>query len=154
MNGTIVRCVADTGQTVFAPSGGSLEKQAPARLRILIVEDHDASRHCLEGVLQREGYVVRSLACAEEGLAHLEADHFDTLLTDLRLPGMDGFELIGKARVVQPSIRIVLMTAIISKEVYERAQMMCIDGLIEKPMELDQLLAFLDSIRLHIETGS
>jgi CheY-like chemotaxis protein len=61
-------------------------------------------------------------------------------------PGMDGFELIAKAKALRPSIHILLMTAAASKEVYKRAQSEGIDALMEKPLVLDQLMAFLDSI--------
>lgn len=155
MNRTIANGIVETGQSDPTPSAGFSEKKGIAKgLSVLIVEDHDASRHCLEGLLQKDGYRVCSFPCAEDGLMQLEAYHFDILLTDLHLPGVDGFELISKAKAVQPSIRILMMTAMASEETRERALVAGADALIAKPLELNQLLAFLDSIRLHIETGS
>jgi two-component system, NarL family, sensor histidine kinase EvgS len=150
MSGTIAKkLVVWTGQDSVTPPAGSSERNGIAEeLHVLIVEDHDASRHCLERVLQKEGYVVCSLPCAEDGLAEIEAAHVDILLTDLHLPGMDGFELIAKAKAVQPSIHILIMTADASKEARERARIVGADALMAKPLELDQLLVFLDSISL------
>jgi CheY-like chemotaxis protein len=155
MSGTIARSFAGTGHDKTTPSTGYSERKAIAKgLRVLIVEDHDASRQCLEGVLRKEGYSVCSCPSAEDGFARLEADHFDILLTDLHLPGVDGFGLIAKTKAVQPSVHVLMLTATPIEDVRERAVAAGVDALMAKPLELDQLLAFLDSIRLHIETGS
>jgi CheY-like chemotaxis protein len=155
MNRVMVDAIVKTGQGEVTPSAGFSERKGIAKgLSVLIVEDHDASRHCLEGLLQKDGYSVCSFPCAEDGLVQLAADHFDVLLTDLHLPGMHGLELIGKAKAVQPSIHVLMMTAAVTEEVRQRALLEKVDSLMEKPIEVDQLLAFLDSIRLHIETGS
>lgn len=147
MNGTITNSIANREQSGLAfPIGSRDKKQTERDLRILIVEDHDASRYCLEGLLQTAGYSVCSFPCAEVGLARLEADHFEVLLTDLYLPGINGFDLIAKAKVVQPSIHILMMTAAVDEEVRERALVAGVEVLMAKPLKLDQLLAFLDSI--------
>jgi CheY-like chemotaxis protein len=147
MNRTMAHVIAKTGQNGLAPSTGSPDWKRPVKgLCVLIVEDHDASRQCLEGLLQKEGYSVCSFSCAEDGLVQMGADHFDILLTDLNLPGMDGFQLIAKAKAVQPAIHVLMMTAAVGEKVYERAQTAGVDALMAKPLELDQLLAFLDCV--------
>jgi CheY-like chemotaxis protein len=144
---SIIGSLIQAGQTPALPPSASADREHERKaLHVLIVEDHDMSRHCLERFLQKEEHRVVSVACAEDGLVRLEADHFDVLLADLHLPGMDGFELIVKAKAVQPSIRILMMTAAASQEVYERAQVEEVDALMEKPIEVDQLLAFLDCV--------
>jgi CheY-like chemotaxis protein len=158
MSRAVATSIAKTAQSEFIPSAGSREgserKGIAKGLHVLIVEDHEASRNCLEGLLQKEGYNICSFPCAEDGLGELEADDFDVLLTDLHLPGMDGFELIARAKAVHPSIRILMMTAVAGNRVREQARAVGVDALMAKPLELDQLLTFLDAIRLHIETGS
>jgi DNA-binding response OmpR family regulator len=116
----------------------------------MIVEDHDKLRGLLEDLLQKTGHSVSSFATAEEAVSRLEADRFDVLHTDLHLPGMDGWELIGLAKAVQPAIRVLLLTGDGRKEVYERARDAGVDVLMEKPMELDRLLAFLNWIDCRI----
>ncbi len=134
----------------FIPSIGSRDKKGAGQgLRVLIVEDHDLSRHCLDGFLQKQGHRVSSLACGEDGLDRLGNDCFDVLLTDLHLPGMDGFELIAKAKAVQPAIHILMLTAAANLKVRKQAQAAGVDVFIEKPFKLDQVLAFIDSILYH-----
>jgi CheY-like chemotaxis protein len=155
MNRAVATSIAKIAQSEFIPLAGFRErserKGIAKGLHVLIVEDHEASRNCLKGLLQKEGYSICSFPCAEDGLGELEADCFDVLLTDLHLPGMDGFELITKAKAAQPSIHILMMTAVASNRVREQAQAVGVDAVMEKPIELDQLLAFLESIQLNME---
>ncbi|HSF01804.1 MAG TPA: response regulator, partial [Solirubrobacterales bacterium] len=62
--------------------------------RILIVDDDDALRESLELVLAAEGYAVRSVASGAAALAAVEQSPYDVVLCDLRMPGMDGMELL------------------------------------------------------------
>jgi CheY-like chemotaxis protein len=158
MNRAVATAIAKTARSESTPSADFREKAEQKGigkgLHVLIVEDHEASRRCLEDLLQKYGYRVRSVACAEAVLGELEADRFDALLTDLHLPGMDGFELIAKAKAAQPSIRMLMMTAVASNRVREQSRAVGADAVMEKPIELDHLLAFLESIRLHMEASS
>lgn len=147
MNETRIHAITGIWQSDATPSVGSVDREGTVKgFSIMIVEDHDVSRTCLEGFLRRYGYRVRSFTSAEEGLGELKADAFEVLLTDLRLPGMDGFELIAKARVLRPSIRVLMMTAEVSRTVHERARIERADAVMEKPIELDQLMAFLEPL--------
>jgi CheY-like chemotaxis protein len=150
MNGMIKTVNAGTRPNELIPLNGSRDKKGTGQgLCVLIVEDHDLSRYCLEGFLRKQGHRVNSQACGEDGLDRLGTDRFDVLLTDLHLPGMDGFELIAKAKAFQPLIHILLMTAAASLKVRQQAQVAGVDVLMEKPLKLDQVLAFIDSILYH-----
>src|SRR4028119_642262 len=66
--------------------------------RLLIVEDDDRIRLSLRLALEDEGYVVKDVATAEEGLSEQRASPADVVLVDLMLPGMDGFDCIRALR--------------------------------------------------------
>lgn len=68
--------------------------KATRRMRILIVEDHAATRLALGRLLRQAGADVVTARDGEEGLGYLLTQRFDVLLTDLRMPVMDGFELL------------------------------------------------------------
>jgi len=146
MNGTTMNTTAAASRDSMTCPARYSEKASGKGLHILIVEDHSMSRLCLENLLQKCGHEVRSFGSAEEGLKLLGTDHFDVLLADFRLPGMDGLDLIQQAKAVRPSLRTLLMTGETGWEVYERAHGQGVDGLVKKPIELDELLAFLDRI--------
>src|SRR3954463_7682819 len=69
-------------------------EKAKPRLRILIVEDHTPTRLAMSKLIRQAGAEVTTARDGEEGLGYLLGQRFDVLLTDLRMPKMDGFELI------------------------------------------------------------
>jgi two-component system response regulator AtoC len=79
--------------------------------RILIVDDDDALRESLELVLASEGYTVCTANCGEAALERIEEEPVDLVLCDLRMPGIDGFELLPQISRQLPGVAIVLMSA-------------------------------------------
>ena len=79
--------------------------------RILIVDDDDALRESLELILSAEGYTVLSAHCGEAALESVEDSPVDAVLCDLRMPGIDGFELIPQLGRWLPGVPIILMSA-------------------------------------------
>ena len=83
---------------------------APTPEKILVVDDEANMLVLCESVLRKEGYVVVCAASAEEALAQLEKESVDLLITDLRLPGMDGMELVQRIKTQQPGLPYLLLT--------------------------------------------
>ena len=78
---------------------------------ILIVDDDAWIRGSLTDALSRSGNEVRTAENAEAALAVLAESHIDMVLTDVRMPGMDGLELLRLLRERMPDLAVVLMTA-------------------------------------------
>ena len=78
--------------------------------KILVVDDEANMLALCESVLRKEGYVVVCAASAEEALTQLETDSVDLLIADLRLPGMDGLELVQRVKTQQPGLPYLLLT--------------------------------------------
>ena len=74
--------------------------KAKQRLRILIVEDHTPTRMAMSRLIRQAGAEVTTARDGEEGLGYLLTQHFDVMLTDLRMPKMDGFELLQHAQTL------------------------------------------------------
>jgi len=84
-----------------------------SRRRILLVEDNEAGREFFRMVLQSHGHEVESVATYGEGLSRLEAaaaDPFEVLISDIGLPDGSGWDLVRKARVLCPRMRIGVVT--------------------------------------------
>jgi DNA-binding NtrC family response regulator len=78
---------------------------------ILVVEDDALMRSFLVDVLAAEGHRVESAADGAAGLACLERDAWDLVITDLKMPGLDGLSLLREGRLIRPEARWVVITA-------------------------------------------
>ena len=78
---------------------------------ILVVEDDEAMREFLVEAISRSGYAVQSVDNGTDALDRVSAERFDLLLTDIRMPGLDGLELARQARVNNPALGVLLVTA-------------------------------------------
>jgi len=116
--------------------------------RILIVEDEIPVAQALQRALtlpRGGGYCVESCESAEAAILRLSHTHFDLLISDLRLPGINGLELIELARQRCPGIRSVLITAFGSSQVEERARHLT-DAYLAKPFRLGDMIQIVQRI--------
>ncbi len=86
------------------------ESPDPKTARILVVDNEGAIRYSISKTLQRVGYQVSSASCGEEALSMLEQTPFDVVLTDIRMPGLSGVELLAKIKEHAPDTVVILMT--------------------------------------------
>lgn len=110
--------------------------------RILIVEDEEKLRRVLELQLRSAGFEVDLAGSAEEGLKL--AERASLVLTDLRLPGMDGLELISRIRAQNSHTPIVVMTAFGTVETAVEAMKKGAADFLLKPFSLDHLMTVLN----------
>lgn len=113
---------------------------------LLLVEDKDSFRRLLTQALEGSAWSVRAVADPREALLALEAGPFHALVTDLRLPGMSGLELIRRARQLQPGLRVILMSAYGEPKDIVEAMRLGADDFLPKPFDLEAFLALLDRL--------
>jgi DNA-binding NtrC family response regulator len=110
---------------------------------VLVVDDEPRMRQVLATALQELGYEALTAASAAEALEQVENDTVDLVLTDLRMPGMSGQELLAELRRRVPDVPVVLMTAYSTvKDAVEAIKSGAFDY-IGKPFEMDELEATL-----------
>lgn len=80
-------------------------------LQILVVDDEESMRLLLSSILKGEGYKIDTAANAEEALTKLEQKDYGLVITDLKMPGMDGIELVSRVREKHPDTTVVVLTA-------------------------------------------
>jgi DNA-binding NtrC family response regulator len=114
---------------------------------LLLVEDKDSFRRLLSQALEGTVWKVTAVADPQEALQAMTDSVFQVLVTDLRLPGMSGLELIRRARRLQPGLRVVLMSAFGEPKDIVEAMRLGADDFLPKPFDLDAFLALLDRLR-------
>lgn len=112
------------------------------KARILVVEDHAPTRMALGRLIRQAGAEVVTARDGEEGLGYLLTQHFDVLLTDLRMPVMDGFELVHHCMRLPETHRPQRIIAI-SGEYEAGALHNSAVAFLPKPFQLDRLLDML-----------
>jgi nitrogen regulation protein NR(I) len=112
-------------------------------LRICLIDDDASARGALERVLLGEGYEVVSYPDGTRGLAAALEEDFDCVLTDLRMPGVSGLELIDTLRDELPNLPVVLMTAHGTTETAIEATRRGAFDYILKPFEMEELFPVL-----------
>jgi len=110
---------------------------------VLLIEDDAGLAANLRDVLVEEGFKVSLCARGDEGLRRAINDECDVVLTDLRLPGMGGLELLRQLHAVQPLLPIVLMTAHGTIETAIEATKLGAYDYLQKPFEMPELIALL-----------
>jgi DNA-binding NtrC family response regulator len=83
----------------------------PERKQILVVDDEPNLRRVLAAQLARDGYDVHTAEDGAQGLAFLEEHHIDLVITDLRMPNIDGMELLRRSMANDPELPVVMITA-------------------------------------------
>jgi DNA-binding response OmpR family regulator len=89
--------------------------------KILIIEDEKPLAHALELKLSHEGFAIVATSSGEEALTFLEKDHFDLVLTDLIIPGVDGFKVLETIQEKKMKIPVIVMTNLNQQEDRKRA---------------------------------
>jgi DNA-binding NtrC family response regulator len=107
--------------------------------RVLVVDDHRQARESMTEVLRAAGHAVDCSSSAFEALKRLEREKFDCIVTDLKMPGMDGIEFITQIEQRKIDVQIVMVTAHASVATAVEAMRHGAFDYIEKPFNADQL---------------
>jgi len=122
---------------------------------VLVVDDDRDCTSALAELLRSESFSVQCASDGEQALAQIEGELPDVVLTDIRMPGMDGYELLRRVRERFPCVRVVLMSA--EGELPSRSLREGAHGYVAKPLELDDVVqairAALESARPPKEAG-
>lgn len=108
---------------------------------ILIVDDEPVTRKSLTDILRLEGYMVTAVPNGQAAVEHVRTHHVDLLVVDLRMPGMDGLEVVQVVNQIAPDTEIILLTAYASTETAIQALRLRIHDYLQKPAAPAQIIA-------------
>ena len=107
--------------------------------KILIVEDEKSMRDVLRILLEEETHRVITAADGFEGLSCLDKDIFDLVITDIKMPKADGFEILKKVKEISPSTIVIMITAFSNTETAIEAMKLGAYDYISKPFNINEL---------------
>jgi len=107
---------------------------------VLVVDDEASMRHLLAVILTDHGYEARAVGSAEEALRELEAREYDVVVTDVRMPRMDGIALLRAVQAAQPEVTVVVMSAYGSHDAALEAMKAGAYDFLPKPFKPDEVV--------------
>jgi signal transduction histidine kinase/CheY-like chemotaxis protein len=114
-------------------------------VKVLVVDDEPGIALLCDRILSRAGYDVTSETDPRVAIEHLQHERVDLLVVDIRMPEVDGFDVISRAQMVQPDIAVMVMTGFGTVEMAIKALRQGVDGLLLKPFNTSEEL--LQSVR-------
>lgn len=112
---------------------------------ILIVEDDPDLAENLVEILEGLGWQAESVSCAEQGISRLREQAFDGVITDFRLPGLNGVELIRELRESGVAVPVVVMSALLDEKAADTAQRAGALDVLSKPIDLQRLFSLVEA---------
>jgi len=112
---------------------------ANAKQVILIVDDEEGLREGLSRLLEGEGYAIVAAETGEEALQILQQSHIDLVLTDMRMPGMSGIDLLKKIRESYGELGVIILTGYGQIESYIEAMNFGAIEYVSKPFKVNEL---------------
>jgi two-component system response regulator (stage 0 sporulation protein F) len=106
---------------------------------ILVVDDEENAREGLSKILSKEGYSVETAANGKEAIDTIKRQSFDLVITDMRMPLMDGFEVLREIKKLDFEVGVIMITAYGEVESYLEAMNLGAFEYINKPVRVNEL---------------
>lgn len=119
----------------YAPAPASGESR-----RVLAVDDSNFMRKMLEDILTQNGHTFVGASDGQEGLEILKNQEVDVCVLDIRMPGIDGLEVLKRIKEEWAGIRVVMLSACCSEDIVKRARQLGADAFVVKPFQAECLV--------------
>jgi DNA-binding NtrC family response regulator len=114
-------------------------KAVGVRMKILVVDDEEGARELFNTILSDEGYEVTLAVNGNEALSRIKGADYDLVVTDIKMPGMDGLQLLQEIRKTGSKIDVIMVTAYGEVESYLKAMSLGAAEYINKPIRIKEL---------------
>jgi len=110
-----------------------------APLSILLIDDNESQLEVLAGFIKKIGFEVSTSFCGEKGLEYIKKNYVDLVITDFKMPGMDGLQVLEEVKAINPDIEVMLITAFGTIEDSVDAMKKGAWDYLTKPIDLEEL---------------
>ncbi len=118
----------------------------PEKSRILVVDDEDALRTVLSGELASEGYDVQTAGDGDDAIQSLQKQNYDLLLLDIKMPRMNGFEVLKFVKEKYPKTKVVMLTGFADLKNAIESKKLGAEDFVSKPYDLVDLLTTIERV--------
>ncbi len=118
----------------------------PEKSKILVVDDEDALRTVLSGELVSEGYDVRTASDGDDAITNLQKESFDLVLLDIKMPRMNGFEVLKFVKEKFPRTKVVMLTGFADLKNAIESKKLGAEDFVSKPYDLVDLLTTIERV--------
>ncbi|MBN1552734.1 response regulator [bacterium] len=108
--------------------------------RILILDDETTVQNSLRIVLNYQGYNVETASTGAEGFRLLEIDRFDLLILDIKIPDVDGFEILERVHESHPNLKVFIITGFGTLDIARKALAYGALHYFDKPIDLERFI--------------
>ena len=109
--------------------------------RIMVIDDENIVGKMVKAVLEQDGYRVESFVSATPALARLKEEKFDIVITDLKMKGKDGMEVLRTVKGESPDTKVIMITAFANMDSALEAMRGKVDDFFPKPVKMKDLKA-------------
>lgn len=114
--------------------------------KILVVDDEDALRTVLSSELAGEGYDVETASDGDEAITVVQAKPFDLVLLDIKMPKVDGFEVLKFLKSKYPNIKVIMLTGFADLKNAIESKKLGAEDFVSKPYDLVDLLTTIERV--------
>ncbi len=118
----------------------------PVKNKILVVDDEDALRTVLSAELEGEGYQVGTAADGQEAINILGKSAFDLILLDIKMPNVDGFEVLKFVKENHPKTKVIMLTGFADLKNAIESKKLGAEDFVSKPYDLVDLLTTVERV--------
>jgi len=113
---------------------------------ILVVDDEEALRSVLSSELSGEGYQVETASDGDEAISTIQNKKFDLILLDIKMPKVDGFEVLKFIKKTHPGVKVIMLTAFADLKNAIESKKLGAEDFISKPYDLVDLLTTIERV--------
>ena len=122
--------------------------------RLLVVDDEPIVGKRLQQVFSKIGFEIETYTEPAAAMAAMAARPFDLVVTDFKMEGMDGLEVLRQARAMNPAVRVIVITGYASPDTAELAQQQGVFAFLAKPFRLDELKQVIFRALAELDAGN
>lgn len=123
-------------------------------LNILLVDDEDHLQEVLGLLLELDGHKVSTAFSGQEAIEKSKDKHFDLVITDLKMPGMSGMEVVKAFRENNPDTKIIMITGYPSEETEKEARELGVSNYIAKPFHMTRMREVIDQVTAELNRSN